>query len=56
MIGPRDFSAELAAAREAGDWEAHARIWEERAHAEVSADEAALEPDTDSDPAGEKPA
>lgn len=39
----RDFSAELTAAREAGDWDAHARIWEERRVAEVEAEEEALQ-------------
>lgn len=38
----RDFAAELIAAREAGDWDAHARIWEERRVGSVEADEAAL--------------
>lgn len=38
----RNFQAELQAARTAGDWEAHARIWEERRLAEVDADEAAI--------------
>lgn len=38
----RDFSAELLAAREAGDWVAHARIWEERRIGSVEADEEAL--------------
>lgn len=36
---PRDFAAELEAARIAGDWDAHARIWEERRVAAVEADE-----------------
>lgn len=39
----RDFAAELVAAREAGDWDAHARIWEERRVGSVEADEATLE-------------
>lgn len=43
MSGPRDFAAELVAAREAGDWEAHARIWDERLAAAVDADEVALD-------------
>lgn len=38
----RDFSAELQAAREAQDWAAHERIWEERRVASVEADETAL--------------
>jgi hypothetical protein len=38
----RDFTAELEAAREAGNWDAHARIWEERRLAEVESDEAQL--------------
>ena len=38
----RDFTAELAAAREAGDWAAHERIWEERRVGSVAADEAIL--------------
>lgn len=38
----RDFSAELQAARVAQDWAAHERIWEERRHADVAADEEAL--------------
>jgi hypothetical protein len=38
----RDFTAELKAARDAEDWSAHERIWEERRHADVSRDEAAL--------------
>lgn len=38
----RDFSAELAAARDAQDWAAHERIWEERRVAAVTADEADL--------------
>lgn len=42
MTAPRDFEAELAAARAAEDWEAHARIWEERRQASVAADEASL--------------
>jgi len=43
----RNFAAELAAAREAEDWTAHARIWEERRAASVASDEAALAYDTD---------
>jgi hypothetical protein len=39
---PRDFSAELEAARSAGDWQAHARIWDERNQASVDFDEAAI--------------
>ena len=38
----RDFSAELEAARSAGDWSAHARIWEERRAAEVDSDTASI--------------
>lgn len=38
----RDFAAELNAAREAQDWTAHERIWEERCHAEVCSDENAI--------------
>lgn len=43
MSAPRDFAAELAAARAAEDWEAHSRIWEERRGADVDADERRLE-------------
>jgi hypothetical protein len=39
---PRNFAAELAAARTAGDWAAHERIWDERRVADVDADEASL--------------
>lgn len=39
----RDFAAELAAARTAGDWVEHDRIWEERRVGSVEADEATLE-------------
>lgn len=39
---PRDFAAELRAARDDGDWEASARIWDERIAAAVEADEAIL--------------
>ena len=39
----RDFPAELAAAREIGDWSAHERIWEERRVGSVEADEASLD-------------
>lgn len=38
----RNFAAELQAARDAQDWDAHARIWEERRLAVVAAEEAAL--------------
>jgi len=39
---PRDFAAELAAARAAQDWAAHERIWEERRIAAVEFNEANL--------------
>lgn len=39
---PRDFSAELAAARTSGDWTSHERIWDERNVASVEADEASI--------------
>lgn len=42
IIGARDFSAELQAAREAQDWVAHAQIWEDRRCANVESDEAML--------------
>jgi len=42
VVVARDFSAELKAASAAGDWDAHARIWDERRVAEVAADEAAI--------------
>ena len=38
----RNYAAELEAARAAGDWDAHTRIWEERRVASVEADEAAV--------------
>lgn len=38
----RDFRAELDAASQAEDWDAHARIWDERRCAEVDYDEAML--------------
>lgn len=38
----RNFRAELDAAAEAQDWEAHARIWDERRIACVERDEADL--------------
>lgn len=41
----RDFAAELKAAREANDWDTHARIWEERRCADVDCDEAMLQSD-----------
>jgi hypothetical protein len=44
----RDFAAELVEAREAQDWDAHERIWEERRVASVEDDEASLnEPEPD---------
>lgn len=42
MPTPRNFTAELQAARDAQDWESHTRIWEERRAAAVDADEARL--------------
>lgn len=39
----RDFSAELYAAREAQDWDAHERIWEERRVYEVQTEGLALQ-------------
>ena len=42
MSAARDFAAELQAARDAGDWKAHARIWDERKQAEVDRDEKSL--------------
>ena len=41
---PRDYSAQLAQARADGDWNAHARIWEERRLAAVDHDERQLDP------------
>lgn len=38
----RDFTVELHAARDAQDWDAHSRIWDERCAAEVDHDEAQL--------------
>jgi hypothetical protein len=45
----RDFAAELRAARNSGDWEAHARIWDERMAAAVDNDEAAMAKGNDYD-------
>lgn len=42
MSNHRDFATELRVAAAAGDWDAHARIWDERRAAEVEADESAL--------------
>lgn len=41
-MAQRDFSKELQAARDAQDWAAHERIWEDRRVADVAADEADL--------------
>lgn len=38
----RDFDAELRQARASEDWVAHARIWEDRRHADVTRDESIL--------------
>lgn len=38
----RDFCTELDAAAANADWEAHARIWEERRCAEVDHDEVSM--------------
>jgi len=41
----RNFTNELQAARDANDWEAHARIWEERRTASVEHDEQTISND-----------
>lgn len=45
MDKDRNFAAELNVAREAGDWAAHERIWEERRVARVEAEEASVAED-----------
>ncbi len=43
---PVTLSDRIIAARNAGDWDLHAKLWDERCAASVAADEASIKPKT----------